>query len=528
MITMAFQVVGLEIGLTEIKLVQIIKKINSIEIAQFLRYQISSDEDFSSIIKQIISKYRTRGDLFVVGISSRKAIFRNLSLPFKNINKINKVMKYEVEPYLPYPLEEVIFTSQVNDDKEGENSDLFIGAVQKETINFYRQCLNAAGIDPQYIMLDCIALYNLYLHSTSADSKEIIALIDINEERTLLVVVQGEYLLFSRSILNPLKLDFHHDDPAAVQGRDFAESQDKTKGSDDSFLDDDWDRLLGSLKKPIDLLLGKIDFTLYAFSSQQVNASIFKIYLTGQITEHEKISEYFTKKLEIETSLFDPMQALGKVDGENVSFKQQASVWSVPLGLAMEVKKNKKNRFNLRQEEFVYQKKYSQFKGMAFALLGLFGVAISLLGVNIYYQTTIKQKKLDRINTRIQQVYSKVFPGADDNHDELLQTRKALKVEKEKYRAYKVFSQKALTHLQILKDLSSQIPKEIEVEFVNVSIDRNQIKIKGIADSFESVDRLKNSLQKIKKYAQTVVESAKVKGAESKVDFRLSITASDV
>ena len=91
-----------------------------------------------------------------------------------------------------------------------------------------------------------------------------------------------------------------------------------------------------------------------------------------------------------------------------------------------------------------------------------------------------------------------------------------------------MFSQKSLTHLQILKDLSSQIPKEIEVEFVNVSIDRNQIKIKGIADSFESVDRLKNSLQKIKKYAQTVVESAKVKGSESKVDFRLSITASDV
>lgn len=436
-------------------------------------------------------------------------------------------MKYEVEPYLPYPLEEVIFTSQVNDDKEGENSDLFIGAVQKETINFYRQCLNAAGIDPQYIMLDCIALYNLYLHSTSADSKEIITLIDINEERALLVVVQGEYLLFSRSILNPLKLDFHHDDQALAQGRDFAESQDKTNRSNDSSLDD-WDRLLGSLKKPIDLLLGKIDFTLYAFSSQHVNASISKIYLAGQITEHEKISEYFTQKLEIETSLFDPMQALGKVDGENVSFKQQASVWSVPLGLAMEVKKNKKNRFNLRQEEFVYQKKYSQFKGMAFALLVLFGVAISLLGVNIYYQTTIQQKKLDRINTRIQQIYSKVFPGVGDNHDELLQTRKALKIEKEKYRAYKVFSQKSLTHLQILKDLSSQISKEIEVEFVNVSIDRNQIKIKGIADSFESVDRLKNSLQKIKKYAQTVVESAKVKGAGSKVDFRLSITASDV
>ena len=525
---MAFQVVGIEIGLTEIKLVQIIKKINSIEIAQSLRYQISSNDDITSIIKHILIKDKIRADLFVVGVSSRKAIFRYLSLPFKNINKINKVMKYEVEPYLPYPMEEMVLTSQVHDDKDEDNSNLFIGAVQKETVYFYRQCLNVAGIDPQYIMLDCIGLYNLYIHSTSASSQEIITLIDINEERTLLVIVQGEYLLFSRSILNPLKLCFKYDDLAEAKDLQCAESQNQAKVPNDTGKDN-WDHLLGSLKVPVDLLLGKIDFTLYAFSSQQVNTSISKILLTGEISTYKKISEYFTQKLEIETSFFDPMEAMGKVvDGGNVSFKNQAPIWALPLGLALEVKKNKKNRFNLRQEELAYQKKYTQFIRPALGLLLLFSVATFLLLINIYYRTSIQQKKLDRINTKIHQIYNKIFPEAGKTNNELLQTKKELKSEKEKYRAYKVFSQKSLTHLQILKDLSVQIPNEIEVEFVNLSIDRNQIKIKGIADSFESVDRLKNCLQKIKKYAQTEVESAKVKGSESKVDFRLNITATDV
>ena len=134
---MPFHVVGLEIGLAEIKVVQINKKLNSIEILQFHRYTVNPEDELSSVIKRILQEHRIRGDLVVVGVSSQKATFRNLSLPFTNLSKAYKVMKYEVEPYLPYQSEDTVLISQICSESGAENSDLFVGAVQKETVRSF-------------------------------------------------------------------------------------------------------------------------------------------------------------------------------------------------------------------------------------------------------------------------------------------------------------------------------------------------------------------------------------------------------
>jgi len=155
------------------------------------------------------------------------------------------------------------------------------------------------------------------------------------------------------------------------------------------------------------------------------------------------------------------------------------------------MKKNRKNRFNLRQEEFAYQKKYNQYKGMAAVLFFLLIMLVSLLIANINYRTNIRQEKLSLINTKIEKMYHEIVPKAGKTEDELLEVKKALRMKQEKYQMYSVFLQKSMTPLQILKDLSTRISNDIDVEFIDLSIDKNQIKIKGIADSFESVDRLK-------------------------------------
>jgi Tfp pilus assembly protein PilN len=391
-------------------------------------------------------------------------------------------------------------------------------------------------------MLDCIALYNLYLQSTSSaintssDPREIIALIDIGEERTLIVVVQGGHLLFCRNISNPVRFCFDHDNSTYVQKSIIDEPDDSaglsSEGSPPSdgggkTLEESPESMPGVSQSSLDPLIEKIDFTLYSLSYEQVTASLSMVWLTGRIAAQAGICDYFTKNLGIETRFFHPFEAMEKLEKEHNHFHDQAAGWAVPLGLTMEMKRSKRNQFNLRQEELGYQKKYSQFKGMSAVLGLLLGLAISLSMVNIHYRIGIQREKLGRINEKIHHVFQELFPKGASTEDELLQTRKVLKAEKEKYKVYSVFFQGALTHLEIMKDLSLQVPREIQVELIDLSIDRNQIKIKGIADSFESVDRLKNSLQKLKRYAQTVVESAKVKGTDNKVDFRLNITASD-
>jgi Tfp pilus assembly PilM family ATPase/Tfp pilus assembly protein PilN len=556
--------VGIEIGSAKINIIQVDKKANSTEVVRFLCYRLTAGEDISSAIKRILNKNRIRGDLTVAGISSQKAMFRSISLPFRDINKIHKVVKFEVESSLPHPVEETVLALQARNGKDAESSDLFIGAVKKEAVASCCQILNAAGIDPHLVLLDCTALYNLYLHAFPA-CQEVIALVDIDEERILMVVAQGEHLLFSRSISNPVKPwpDYTQPDCTQKEG-DGAGEQNSGKSAKEvidsgqlaseeqdsgQFASEERDSgqfanpdvrpgcpISGVVsdggvklsKEDMDLILEEIDLTLYAFSSQynRMDDQVSRIVLMGKSADCERISDYFTEKLGIETSIFDPLKAAG---AENVSFQDQplSSSLAVPLGLVLGGKKDKRSKFNLRQEELAYQKKYSQFKEMSIVLTVLAIMTISLLTLNIHYKTTVQQKKLNQTNQEIYQIYKEIFPGAKAGNNELLQARKAMDAEKEKYRIYKMFAHKSLTHLEILKDLSVQVPDEIKVEFIDLTIDKNQVKIKGIADSFEAIDRIKNRLQKTRPYAQTVVESAKVSGAENKVDFRLNITVSD-
>ncbi|MEW5804356.1 MAG: pilus assembly protein PilM [bacterium] len=567
--------VGIEIGSSQITIIQVKKKANSVEIVRFFRHQISPDEDISAIIKRILTENKIRGDLIVAGISSQKAIFRSITLPFRDRNKIHKVARFEVESSLPYPAEEAVLALQVRDGKDAISSDLFIGAVKKETVASCCQSLNAAGIDPYLVLLDCTALYDLYLHAFPS-SQEVIALVDIDEERILMIVVQGEHLLFSRSISNPVRpwpesasqakgatRQFDSSLPPqaerAITGVTPGEEGDVSQPTGEKSIGAEPDAASqspsdrspfgehsrieslpppskseapsGTLELPkaaLDFILEEIDLTIYACSAQLMlpNDSISRIVLMGKVGGYEGISDYFTQRLEIETSVFNPIEAAGE---ENAAFRDRALSHSlaVPLGLVLGGKKDKKSRLNLRQEELAYQRKYTQFKEMAIVLVVLIIATVSLLTLNIRYRTTVQQEKLNQINHDINQIYQEIFPGAKHVDDELLEAKKALNAEKERYKIYKIFAHKFLTHLDILKDLSIQAPEEIQVEFVDLSIDKNQVKIKGIADSFESIDRLKNRLQKTKQYAQTVVESAKVKGAENKVDFRLNITISD-
>lgn len=522
---MSFQVVGLEIGLSEIRLVHLNKKINSLQLIQCQRHQLSSEHDILTVVKKIFSEQKIRPDLMVVGISSQHAVFRHLTLPFSDQNKILKVMKYEIESSLPFPSDQAVFSTQIHTPQAGDNSALFIGAVYKETITAFCRFFNEAGIDPQFIVLDYLALYNLYLSSSYAASSELVAIIDINEERILLIIVKGDQILLCRNISLPTEC---HQPITSLQPGDTIIEPTHHEDHPSAQSEQDQPALHAELlRQRVDNLIEKIDYTLHAFSSQnQVPGSIAKIFLIGQISLDKEWCAYFSKKLEIETVPFDPLQSLDKLEGREHFPEGQAALWAIPLGLTFELKRHRRSRVNLRQDELSYQRRYTQYKGMATVLSVLATFSIFLFLTNIHIQTDLYQQELSRINRKIKQISGQITTDNLKPYQEVTEAERFVKIEKEKYKTYGVLLQKSLTHLEMLKGLSIHIPQEVKVEFIDLSIDRNQIKIKGSADSVESVDKLKNSLQKVKKYAQTVVESINKEGGK-KVDFRLSITTSD-
>ena len=62
-----------------------------------------------------------------------------------------------------------------------------------------------------------------------------------------------------------------------------------------------------------------------------------------------------------------------------------------------------------------------------------------------------------------------------------------------------------LSALQVLAEISSRVPADLDVIFEELSIDRQVIQIKGHSSSFESVDRLKTELEKYGPFSEIKV-----------------------
>jgi Tfp pilus assembly protein PilN len=81
---------------------------------------------------------------------------------------------------------------------------------------------------------------------------------------------------------------------------------------------------------------------------------------------------------------------------------------------------------------------------------------------------------------------------------------------------------KSITALDILREISSQIPNSIKVDVKEISIDRNKVSIKGDTDSFTSVDNIVTQLREFDKF--TKVEKGAISDSPSGQSKRFTIS----
>ncbi|MBI3995649.1 MAG: pilus assembly protein PilM, partial [Nitrospirae bacterium] len=114
-------------------------------------------------LKEWIAEHRLPMDRVVVSLPAHLVSLRTLTLPFNDARKLEKVVPFEIESLLPYPLEEVVVDYQATDTRDGR-TNLLAAAVPRILVKNYLEQLARAGIDPEAVDLDGMALMNLARH----------------------------------------------------------------------------------------------------------------------------------------------------------------------------------------------------------------------------------------------------------------------------------------------------------------------------------------------------------------------------
>jgi len=116
----------------------------------------------SNAIKKItttIGKY----DEIVTCLTSSTVIFKEMILPFVGREKIKMIIDYEVEPLLPFTLNEAVIDFIITDeDKVKSQTTVLVAAVRKLDLLVCTSHFEAAGIELSHVTLDMFALYDFY------------------------------------------------------------------------------------------------------------------------------------------------------------------------------------------------------------------------------------------------------------------------------------------------------------------------------------------------------------------------------
>ena len=104
-------------------------------------------------------------DNVVALLPASQVIFRELTLPLASADKIAMVIEFELEELLPFSIEKAVVDFVIT--APGKESTVLCAAVQEKDLAALLDIYHKAGIEPQRITIDILALYDIYLQTAS-------------------------------------------------------------------------------------------------------------------------------------------------------------------------------------------------------------------------------------------------------------------------------------------------------------------------------------------------------------------------
>jgi type IV pilus assembly protein PilM len=454
------RIVGFDINKTSIHVTQLLLHGKHISLEKFIDQPLELEatapyqERVSKTIKTILTKL-DRYDALRTSISSSMAIFKELTLPFTDSEKISMVLNYEIEPFLPFPITQTIvdfIITQTN--KEQQNSIVLVAAVKKEYIAEHLSYFEQAGISPNAITVDLFDLYGLYKFIPSyAEQSGNNVLIDIGFNVTRIAyIVDGRLTLvrtLSKGMLQWAK--------TAAQATNTTTNESLEKVIRFGLEHNNDQAYNNAIKESLSSFLNEIRFTLDSFISQtKTEQKINKIFLLGQGADVGQITTFFNKQLQIPCELFEVNELL-KTD--LVSLKNENRIpRSAILSLSTALITPTVEKFNLRKQEFSVEQLglfYKQLISAGCLLLFIFG---GLLFHNFWQVNKLKNTAQNFENEIVTTLSKRGLAKARTMTEAMKQAEE--KVTQEETIWFAFSSQTRFSFLKYLQDLSSAIDKE--------------------------------------------------------------------
>lgn len=453
-------------------------------------------------IIQMLQKNQIDTKNVVTALSGKFVSNRMLKLPLPP-KQLPKVLPFEIENYIPFPLQDLIIDQHIIQSSKVETVCL-AAAAQKNIIQQHLSMLQKAGIDPSLVTFDTIALYNLNQLITHQDLRTY-AIVDLGYQKSSICIISDQKLALIRTLYtggfeidetlrNALNLTL--DQAAEVKEKHGILELDKQP-----LKSNDLKKLSESIKTVINPLCQELMQSFHLFKSQDWIApeaqKIEHILFCGGTSLLRNLPEYVTQLTGIPSQR---LYLLDHQDPERAS-RPKEPLFATSVGIGLKMAARQKNAgmtesVNFRKDDFAFNKSLGDFQDK----IVFFARWIVIIFILAFFQVVLKNYSLRSENNVIEKAilteFKKIAPEEKPKTAKAAIKKLESKIEELQEKQDVLTSGlNRETALGILRKLSVLIPNEILVDAGDLSIERNKIIIKGTTDSFASVDKIIASVQ---------------------------------
>ncbi len=336
--------IGLDIGSSYIKLVQLKDSRNGYELSKFDMLPIKSGvinegviadkKELVSFLSELLRKANISKGQASVGLTGQSSlIIKRISLPVMTENELNLSIKYEAQQFIPFDLNAVILDFHIIGQAPDANNqmDVLLVAVNKDLLSDYTEVILKAGLEPVVVDTNQFALSNMYEFNYGISEDRNIALADIGANTTTLNIMQKGSPIFWRE--SAIGSNYHTDVIESTFNLTREDAERLKKGFPIEGISSEDAKSL--ISKASDEIYAEVYRSLEVFRSNFYNEEVNKIILSGGAAIIKDFASMMSQRIDMEVEVADPFRKISIPDKVNPSYiKEIAPIAAVAVGLA--------------------------------------------------------------------------------------------------------------------------------------------------------------------------------------------------
>lgn len=342
------QFVGLDIGSSSLKLVEILGEKGSYNMNRFLTVPLDKGvivdgavvdiDALAEVISRLFNNSGCKKKSIVTSLSGHSVIIKKATFPIMDAHDLQETIHDEASKYLPFDnMADVNFDFQVlgRNANNLNMNDVIIVAAKKDTIEGYVEAIELLGLSLAIVDVDSFALETMYQENYEYEEKDVVVIANIGASITSLNVVRNAASIFTRDFA--LGGNVITEAIQSQYGGSVEEAEKiKLHGPEgDEYAKGEFFR--NTLLPLTDSLCAEIERSIDYFRSTYSDEDIKMILLAGGGANIPGIVNDLSQRLSVPVEIINPFKKItyNRKTMEDDYIKEIAPIAAVAVGLAL-------------------------------------------------------------------------------------------------------------------------------------------------------------------------------------------------